>query len=503
VETGTVTFDDSFLDPTAITADAQSGVVARRGFQAQAAYRNGDGAPGADLRVATLDGAVLQQATAGSDGRAPPLPLEVFRLASGTLAQGADLLVRGVLGNLQNETRVARGAALPRTILWDATPPSALTGLRRTSADNVAQVALAWEAATDDHLPPRYAVEVASLAGHPAQPVKLAQTATTTSATVALPAQGLYRVNVTAVDRSGNRGATQGLLVAWDTEAPTLAPTLGGTQGKGGWYGTDVTITPNASDAVTGIASTAVREGGANVPAQTLGNEGVHAITVAATDFAGNTATAALTVRIDRTAPVPPALALAHAATRQSGLVQADLLGNATDNLSGVVELRVLRMANGTATVLERLLPPFASQVNLQPVDGDNALLLEAEDGAGNTARSATVHLSVDLAGPKPLGPLPSKATDGRIQLAFEDPSGVASLEAYDGTRLLASSRSGNLEVPVSGVDRVTVVAVDGLGNEARYDVSLAGAAAAPAVGPLAALLLLGLAAIWGRRESL
>lgn len=174
-------------------------------------------------------------------------------------------------------------------------------------------------------------------------------------------------------DIAGNGAFTGGMAFLLDKTAPTISATFTGAVASAfGWYKTNVSVIYNCSDSLSGIAA-------GRCPAQQLyDQEGTYTSPALTTsDQAGNVSqpSNALTVRIDKTAPVlnvtmPPAQLLLNA-THNFNL-------NATDALSGIASQNC--GAINTATL------------------GTRTVTCTATDRAGNTAsRSAIYQVIYDV----------------------------------------------------------------------------------------------------------
>lgn len=104
-------------------------------------------------------------------------------------------------------------------------------------------------------------------------------------------------VTFTCIATSGGGRTGQLVTIRRDTTPPTLDPRPSAGPNAAGWYRSDVTVEPRASDATSGLA--------APVPSQTLTGDGIGQwVVFTATDRAGHTATAVLgQINIDKTAP--------------------------------------------------------------------------------------------------------------------------------------------------------------------------------------------------------
>src|SRR5262249_39260936 len=114
------------------------------------------------------------------------------------------------------------------------------------------------------------------------------------------------------------------LTVMIDKTPPTTtASVASGTAGTNGWYTSDVTISLNASDLLSGVNSTYYQvDGGSaqtyNGPPFAVQGDLIHTVTFWSIDKAGNTENVeSFTVKIDKTPPTisisPPSATLAAA----------------------------------------------------------------------------------------------------------------------------------------------------------------------------------------------
>jgi hypothetical protein len=211
-----------------------------------------------------------------------------------------------------------------------------------------------------------------------------------------------------AADRAGN--TTRGATVNIDKTPPSVIAAASPPANANGWNNADVFLTYTCADALSGIATcptpTTVSQEGANQPAPGL-----------AADRAGNLATPAQRLNIDRTAPTvavstsPPANA---AGWNNTGVAVTFTCGDA---LSGVASC--------------------PAPTNVTREAASQALVGTAVDLAGNTA-TAGRNVSIDKTPPvmRPLVSPPANAngwnnTDVHVGFACEDAlSGVASCPA-------------------------------------------------------------------------
>ncbi len=196
------------------------------------------------------------------------------------------------------------------------------------------------------------------------------------TASATLAAQGDNTLALVATDAAGNRTETQRTVVL-DSEAPSFAVTSPAEGSVAG--GSSVTVTGTVRDRsavqvrVAGVAATVQGESfTAVVP---LVAEGANTLGIEATDAAGNTSSAALTVLRDSEAPVITVGAPQDGATTPD----EEITVSGTVRDAGAVTVRV----NG-APVATDAQGAFATRVSL--ATGANTLRIEASDAAGHDA---------------------------------------------------------------------------------------------------------------------
>ncbi len=121
--------------------------------------------------------------------------------------------------------------------------------------------------------------------------------------------EGRHNLTYYSVDNAGNREANNTAAVNIDVTAPVTNATINGTLGKRGWYRGTVTVTLNATDALSGVDEIAYAvddgsdwetyDGGI-----TISGTGNHTLQFRATDVAGNQETTRnISIKIDSTDP--------------------------------------------------------------------------------------------------------------------------------------------------------------------------------------------------------
>lgn len=146
---------------------------------------------------------------------------------------------------------------------------------------------------------------------------------------------------VTVTDRAGNTATFTSPAVNIDLTAPSTSAIIPGISGNQQWFTSPVSVTLNASDNLSGVASTfySINAGSAQTYTTTfsIASDGVYTIEFWSVDVAGNTEThQTRIVRIDSTAPVTQAAVSGTVGTNDwyRSAVQVSL--SASDNVSGV-----------------------------------------------------------------------------------------------------------------------------------------------------------------------
>ena len=178
---------------------------------------------------------------------------------------------------------------------------------------------------------------------------------------VSVTSEGTNTIDFFAQDNAGNAEASQSITIKLDKTAPTIEAVPDPAPNANGWNNADVTVSFNASDALSGIFSSS--------SPVTVTNEGAgQIVTGNAMDQAGNTASANISISIDKTAPE---------ALVQFDPVTKDLQLFGRDSLSGV-------------------LPGAVSPGSVIPQLGSVQRIYTINDLAGNTL---TLVLQIQVAG--------------------------------------------------------------------------------------------------------
>jgi hypothetical protein len=238
----------------------------------------------------------------------------------------------------------------------------------------------------------------------------------TCPAPITVAAEGANQVvSGTAVDKAGN-SASASVTLNIDKTPPTITGSVSPPANGDGWNNTDVTVTFTCGDGLSGVAT---------CPAPvTVATEGAgQTVPGTAFDRADNSAFSSVTVNLDKTMPLLQIDSPPDGATVPSSPVTVS--GTATDALSGIKSVE----CNGTAATVAG--SNFTCDVPI--VAGDNTILVEARDAAGNVATaSRTVRLEAGGDTTPPVIQITSPAGgsfvfQGRppIDLTYSDAGGI------------------------------------------------------------------------------
>jgi YD repeat-containing protein len=217
-----------------------------------------------------------------------------------------------------------------------------------------------------------------------------------------------HTLTAVARDAAGNRttSAPIAVTVSSDTSPPAVTITA---PSPGAFVRGTITITANASDNV-GVAGVQFLVDGAPLGAEdttapysvtwntTTASNSAHALTARARDAAANAATSvALTVTVDNALPTVTIASPAGGAT-VSGSVTVTASASDNNGVAGV-QFRL----DGASLGAEDTAAPYSVSWNTASVaNGSHTLTALARDGAGNTATSAGVSVTVSNVTPPP-----------------------------------------------------------------------------------------------------
>ena len=230
--------------------------------------------------------------------------------------------------------------------------------------------------------------------------------------TITLPEKvdGTYDLTFTARDGAGNTSSESSVFsLTVDTIAPsepsittTTSLTNDSTPAIEGVAEAGSTVTLFVDGETTGVTATADETTGAYTITPAELSDGAYSLTVTATDAAGNTSSAssALSITVDTTAPEQPVIATNIATTTDSTptiVISADAGTTVTLYSNGTV------LGTGVANSLVTITTP-------QLDDGDYDITATATDSAGNISDSST-ELSFSIDSTAPIKPLITTST--------------------------------------------------------------------------------------------
>lgn len=263
-------------------------------------------------------------------------------------------------------------------------------------------------------------------------------------------------VTGTAVDQAGQT-ATTSVTISLDLTPPTISPSLSPSPNAAGWNNSNVTVSFQCKDNLSGVASCP--------PAFSVTSEGVAAVTSQpATDVAGNSATASVLVKLDRT---PPTITITSPATGGSVYAsQTTVSGTVSDTLSGVATVS----CNGAAAQLSG--STFTCVTTLSV--GADSITATAVDAAGNSA-SASANVT--------LVPAPVVTITAPGNLSFTNLSPITVRGTVDNSTdtvtingISAAPTGGTFsaQVPLTeGINTLTALATNAGGNQGTASVNV------------------------------
>ncbi|MBL8238951.1 MAG: carboxypeptidase regulatory-like domain-containing protein [Bryobacterales bacterium] len=277
--------------------------------------------------------------------------------------EGANQVIARTATDALNST-----ASSSVTVKIDKTPP-ALTVTSPPAAAAVTNPQLTITGTATDTL--------SSLARVVCGTVQATVTANTFTCNLTL-SNGLNNIAIQAFDNAGNVATVTRVVTLGNqltiSATPTPAPN------PAGWNNTNVTVSFNCAGGVGTVTCPQP------VTASTEGDS--VAISRTATDGGGNSATASVTLKIDKTAPVIAVTSPANGTTVATASVT--FTGTVTEGLSGLTAFT----CNGAVAAVAQA--AFTCDVKLTP--GSNTIVFQATDRAGNIAATS---LSLTYTTPK------------------------------------------------------------------------------------------------------
>ena len=181
-----------------------------------------------------------------------------------------------------------------------------------------------------------------------------------------------------------------------DQKGPVITFTPGGTSGSNGWYTSDVNLAISVTDAISQPATALYTVDGNSLSGSASGattslSDGVHTISVSATNSAGLQSTASATIKVDTIDPTLNLSTSPAAPTGSNGWYIAPVFVNATADDSGSGLSSIQNSIDGGAW-------QNGPSVLIQK-DGNHTVKFMATDNAGN-ATSQSVSFKLDQSSP-------------------------------------------------------------------------------------------------------
>jgi hypothetical protein len=200
---------------------------------------------------------------------------------------------------------------------------------------------------------------------------------------------GRHVVRYYATDLAGRSSSVGSLSLNVDPTAPTTTGTVTGTEGQNGWYVSDVVMTLQGFDGLSGIATVRYRiDGGPWLSYSgpfTLAEGGTTVVEFAAVDIAGNTE-AVHRIALDIDASGPTFTSLTAAGNETGSTVR--IAWEAADDESGIAGYEV-RVDGGPFTAVGG-----ETEVLLHLAEGSHVVEVRATNRAGlSTTRSVSVEV--------------------------------------------------------------------------------------------------------------
>ncbi len=271
-------------------------------------------------------------------------------------------------------------------------------------------------------------------------------------------ADGAHSFQVRARDAAGNFDPTPASF-SWtiDTSAPVITPNVTGTLGTNGWYVSDVLVSWSVSDPGSGISSST------GCSAATLSSDTVGStLTCSATNGAGLSSSASVTIKLDKSGPSAQ-LAVIAGNPGSNGWYVSDVTVDAdgSDDVSGPVTCSADQVISAEGTTL---------------VSGS------CTNDAGLTTDAAPLSLMIDKSAPTNASGQADRTPDSNGWYNHAVTIGFTGQDAVSG---IASCSSATYSGPDSASAAVSGSCTDLAGNSANGSFSLMYDATAPVLNPV------------------
>jgi len=277
-----------------------------------------------------------------------------------------------------------------------------------------------------------------------------------------LGVDGAHTLTIVGTNAGGPSTITPSLTL--DTTLPAITGIATPAANGAGWNNGDVTVTFNCSDSGSGIAT-------CQTPI-TVSTEGAsQTITGTATDKAGNSANAKVTLNIDKTAPV--FTFTSHHDGQIVNTPQVVVAGGSNDAITATVNTQ-------TATI-DTAAKTFTSPT-LTLTQGNNAIVVTGKDVADNSG-TATITLNLDnlpphvaITSPANNATVPDPKNVVISGTTSDDQTSVAGVDVNGKPATLATNGNWTITLDLSAAASpidVTAVATDVAGNIATTKISV------------------------------
>ncbi|MBI5870349.1 MAG: right-handed parallel beta-helix repeat-containing protein [Actinobacteria bacterium] len=293
-------------------------------------------------------------------------------------------------------------------------------------------------------------------------------TASSVNCPVSGLADGAHGISVSVSDNAGNTGTATGSFTVSTVAPDTTPPSVTSVLPSGIQTSTSATITAYLSDAgsgvnpssvvarLDGVAMTGCTATASSVSCPKTGiGQGAHAISVTASDNAGNSGTGTGSFTVDSLAPSVTALSPTGALASPTTTISASLSDSGTGINSATAQVYV---EGGTVGTCNRTATSVSCQVSGM-VDGIHNYTVTVSDMAGNTG-SASASLNIDTVAPAVSNIQPSgtiTTSSATISAYYSDTgSGLnisTAVVTLDGTALTGCTRTfSGVSCPATGL---------------------------------------------------
>ncbi len=297
------------------------------------------------------------------------------------------------------------------------------------------------------------------------------------SASLGSIGEGAHTLTATIADNAGNTGSAAAVTFTVDRTAPQVVI----VDPAAGQFTKEHTIEVrggviDVNSATVVVDGTPALISGSEFVATTLpvGDGPSQAISVVATDAAGNSTTASVTINVDRAPPVVAFTTPVEGAVLHGPILEVS--GTVSDATAVIVDVNgePMTVANGS----------FTGQVPAS--EGSTLLRATAQDAAGNQSIAERT-IAVDSAAPVVtiVEPAPFTITNQAsilVRGTVADASATAVIAGGVSVPVVAGAFATTLPLLSEGTNLLIVTATDAAGNESMADVSVISDRTAPAL---------------------